>query len=159
MKIRYVFYLSLIAVAVFSCQKSSDVSKIPQIGLIYFGSTQGADSIIQNIDTGLLQFSIVDGDADLGNSATGTQKDIYIKDSRYDTGYVGYFFPTIDQSIEDPKKGIQGICTFVFTPDMLSMRYDSLHKAGDTVSLELYIVDRAGHQSNHIVTGKIYIRP
>jgi hypothetical protein len=161
MKIRYLACLLLISMAVFSCQKTNNVSKIPHIGLLYFGSGEGTDSIIVGYDTAFLQFSIVDGDADLGNDPNGSQKDIYVKDFRYDTGFAGYFFPGIDQSIEDPKKGIQGTCTFEFIPPVdLTPRADSLHMAvGDTTHLEVYIVDRAGHQSNHIVTGSIIIRP
>ncbi len=143
--------------AFFSCQKNNNVSKIPQIGLIYFGSGEGTDSMRLNFDTAFLKFSIVDGDADLG---VGTHADIFIKDFRYDTGYVGYSFPTIDQTIEDPKKGIQGTCTFEFLPDILTSRSDSLHMAtGDTTHFEVYIEDRAGNQSNHIVTGPIIMRP
>ncbi len=160
MKVRYLFFLLFISVTIFSCQKSNNVSKIPHIALLYFGSGEGTDSIRLNFDTAFLQFSIVDGDADLGNDPNGSQKDIYIKDFRYDTGFAGYFFPAIDQSIEDPKKGIQGTCTFEFTPDILTSRSDSLHMAtGDTTHFEVYIMDRAGHQSNHIVTGPIIMRP
>lgn len=158
MKIRYLIYFIIISLAIASCQKSNDVSKIPQISLMYFGP----DSIIVNVDTAFLQFSITDGDADLGNDPTGAQKDIYIKDFRtgYDTGFAGYFFPAIDKSIEDPKKGIQGICLFMFTSYILSPRTDSVHlKYGDTTHFEFYIMDRAGHQSNHITTKNIIMRP
>ena len=159
MKIRYLALLLLAAAAVFSCTKSNDVSKIPQISLIYFGSTDGRDSMVQNIDTGLLKFGIVDGDADLGNDPSGPKDDIFVNDLRFDTGYTGYHFPAIDQSIEDPKKGIQGTCTLILTPDLLAMRRDSLHLAvGDTVRFEVYVVDRAGNKSNHIVTGPFIIR-
>src|SRR4051812_35726975 len=101
MKIRYLFYFLFASVVFAACTKTNDVSKIPQISLMYFGP----DSMIINIDTPMLQFSLTDGDADLGNDPNGDLRDIYIKDFRYDTGFVGYFFPSIDVSIEDPKKG------------------------------------------------------
>ncbi len=160
MKIRHVAYLLLASVAVFSCTKSNDVSKIPQISLLYFGSGEGTDSMVLNIDTAFLEFSLVDGDGDIGNDPNGPNNDIFIKDFRYDTGYVGYHFPAVDQSIENSKKGIQGKCLFEFTPDLITTRPDSIHQAtGDTTHYEVYIVDRAGHQSNHIVTGPIIMRP
>ena len=160
MKIRHVAYLLLSSVAVFSCTKSNDVSKIPQISLLYFGSGEGTDSMVLNIDTAFLEFSLVDGDGDIGNDPNGPNNDIFIKDFRYDTGYVGYHFPAVDQSIENSKKGIQGKCLFEFTPDLITTRPDSIHQAtGDTTHYEVYIVDRAGHQSNHIVTGPIIMRP
>ncbi len=106
-----------------------------------------------------MEFSFTDGDADLGNDPTGSQKDIYIKDARYDT-FTGYFFPSIDRSIENPKKGMQGTCDFFFTPDILKSRTDTNHVLnGDTTHFEFYIVDRAGHQSNHQVTRTIIMRP
>ena len=159
MKIRYPVYILLVSLAFASCGKNN-VSNIPQISLMYFGTRTSTDSFIYKADTPFLQFSLADGDADLGNGQPGPPYDIYIKDFRFDTGYVGYFFPTIDKSIENAKKGIQGMCTFLFTEYILTPRPDSIHVAtGDTTHFELYMVDRAGHHSNHITTRNIIMRP
>ena len=162
MKFWYLFLFALLSMAIVSCQKSNDVSKIPQISLLYFGAGDGTDSVTVNKDTAFLVFTITDGDGDLGNDQSGTVYDIYIKDNRFGN-YVGYFFPDFDKSIEDPKKGLTGTCQFDFTPDLISprTRVDTANKpiTRDTTSFEFYIVDRAGHQSNHQTTGPIFMHP
>jgi hypothetical protein len=153
MIVRYVISILLVSVILASCQKN-EVSKIPQIGLTYFGP----ERIRINQDTGFMQLSLTDGDADLGNIDPGYYYDIYIKDFRYDTGYAGYYFPTIDPAIKDPTKGLTGSCLFMFTPPVLSPRPDSIHTVnGDTTHFEVYIKDKAGHESNHIITPYIIL--
>ena len=143
-----------------SCQKNT-FPKIPSISQLHFGP----DSIRVNLDTAYLQFHFTDGQADLGNDPNATtlpiKYDIYIKDFRYDTAFVGYFFPAIDHSIEDSKKGIEGTCTFLFIgPSAITPRPDSLHMLhGDTTHFEYYIQGRSGDTSNHIVTVSIIVRP
>ena len=139
-----------------ACEKNT-VSKIPAISLEYFGP----DIVKMSADTVFLEFAFTDGNADLGNDPNGTRYDIYIKDFRYDTGFVGYFFPSIDKSIEDAKKGLSGECLFeFFAPQILNARTDSIHtKYGDTTHFEFYIMDRAGDTSNHITTGSVIMFP
>ena len=151
------FLLSFFALALASCEKNT-MSKIPQIGFI----KMYLPVIRINRDVDSLIFNFQDGDADLGlKDQNGHDYDIYIKDFRFDTGYVGYFFPSdIDPEIEDPKKGVMGRCAFAFTPDILMTRTDSIHmKNGDTTHFEVYIVDRAGNHSNHIITSEIIMVP
>jgi hypothetical protein len=133
------------------------MSNIPQISYQKFYS----QVIRINKDADTLYLGVQDGDADLGIEDPNSQKyDIYIKDFRFDTGYVGYYFPTIDDEIRNPKKGLEGIIKFAFTPDILTTRTDSIHmKNGDTTHFEVYIMDRAGHQSNHIITQEIVLVP
>lgn len=134
------------------------MSKIPHIALIAF---LPQDSMQVNVDTAVIYFSLVDGDGDIGyaNPAPGDTSNIYWKDSRDSSGFVATPFPAIDVSIEDPKKGLEGKCTFFPLPQP-TPRTDSLHAAtGDTLYYEFYIVDRAGHQSNHITTHTFIVRP
>jgi len=158
MKMRYLIYFVVISFAIASCNKNN-LSNIPQISLIYFGTSTSTDSFILNIDTPFLRFNIQDGNGNLGNDPTGSQRDIYIHDYRFDT-FAGYFFPPFDQSIENPKNGITGTCTFIFLPAILTARTDSIHqKYGDTTHFALYIVDKAGHHSDTIYTKPIIMRP
>lgn len=153
MKYRGVLYLLLTSVLLSACQ-TNNMSKIPQIGLISFGPPY----IRINQDTCVLQFTIQDGDADLGNVQDGSRYDIFIKDFRFDTGYAGYYFPVIDGSIKDPDKGLIGTCYFYFTPAVLSPRTDSLHTAtGDTTYFEVYVEDKAGNKSNSFITPQVIL--
>ncbi len=158
MKIRSVFYFFILVIIFTSCQKNN-LSNVPYISLKYFGY----DTIRIKYDTLFLDFLLTDGDGDLGNDPNSNPKkyDIYIKDFRFDTGYAGYYFPQIDKSIEIPSKGISGSCLFEFySPDILNLRTDSIHtKFGDTTHFEFYIMDRAGHQSNHLITPTVYMIP
>jgi hypothetical protein len=138
-----------------SCEKN-EVSKIPQIGFLQF-----SPSIIKaGRDTAFMQFSIRDGDADLGVSPGANKYDIYIKDLRFDSAnFVGYLFPGIDPGILDPTKGITGTCTFLFIPKLLYARTDSpMHYRYDTARFEVYIMDRAGNNSNPIITDPLVMQ-
>ena len=153
-KARYIAFVLFAAMVMPSCEKNT-VSKIPQIGLM-----ASTSAITVNIDTCFIEFSIVDGDGDIGSSNNSdTSSVIYYKDSRFDSaGFTYTQFPPIDESIEDPKKGITGTCTYYPIPEPVPR--DSLHGVtGDTLTYEIYITDRAGHQSNHIITHPIIIRP
>ncbi len=137
-----------------SCEQKNQVSKIPHISLKAFGP----DSIRANYDTAYIQFSFTDGDADLSND---TLSSVYIKDKRFDSaGFVRYDFPSIDPSIEDPKKGLTGIGLVLLLNPAPVPRADSFHAIkGDTTSFEMYITDRARNESNHIITPSLIIRP
>lgn len=152
MKTRFPIFVALALLLVTGCEKS-DVSKIPQISLIAFYPT---DSMRVNVDTVYLAFNITDGDGDIGNDTTSV---IYLKDNRFeDQGFVKTPFPQIDPSIQDPTKGLQATCIF-FPEPKPTPRLDSVHMAtGDTFHYEFYIKDRAGNESNHIVTNKMIIR-
>jgi hypothetical protein len=144
--------VSLVSLFWVSCQKNT-VSKIPFIDLIAFGPDS---SIRVNLDTPFIQFHLVDGDADIG--VDDNTSAIFLLDSRFDSAYMKIPFPAIDGSIEDPKKGLEGKCTFF--PDPLPVpRDDSLHNVtGDTLYYRIFITDRAGHHSDTITTHSLIIK-
>lgn len=148
----FVMFLALAA-----CHKNT-ISKIPQIT---FESLTPDSVKAGSQDTVSITFRYVDGDADLGNRpANDTSYDVYLKDSRYDTGYVGIYLPDIASQAEDATKGMEGVCTIKQLAAFLVPRQDSLHMAtGDTLHYEMYIKDRAGHESNHITTTSFIIKP
>lgn len=135
-----------------SCEKNT-MSKIPQISLVGIAP----DFVKANLDTAVIAFNFTDGDADLGNSSTSL---VFVKDKRYDTGYVRYVFPRIESAVEDPKKGMTGTAyVFLLDPPVVP-RADSVHMVlGDTTFFEVYVTDRAGHESNHIITKDILLKP
>ena len=148
---RYIAAFLLMGLLFCGCAKNS-VSKIPQISLNVF---LPMDSMRVNLDTVLLDFNLTDGDGDIGNnSASG----IYYLDSRYPGGgFLRADFPAIDPSIEDPKKGLQGSCLFYPIPQP-TPRTDTLHPTRDTFHYEFYVTDRAGHESNHVITHDLIIK-
>jgi hypothetical protein len=151
----YVAVAVCLVIAFGSCKHSTPLSDIPSIRLV----SMTPDSVrAGSQDTVYITFSLADGDADLGNDPNGTVYDIYMKDSRVDT-FQGYFFPTISSDVTDAGKGVEGTCVFKQLAAFLVPR-DSLHMiTGDTLFYEIYIKDKAQHESNHITTPKLYIRP
>jgi hypothetical protein len=154
--IRITLFLLLIVVGFSACDKEA-VSKIPNISL---ASINPSDPPIVRafVDSVFITFRFTDGDADIARTPSDTMSAIYIKDSRNDsTGFEKISFPSIDVAIEDPKKGIQGTCTFWL--DNLAPRSDSIHtRFGDTLFYIFYITDRAGNRSDTIVTPQIIVR-
>lgn len=153
MKFRLPAVLGLFLLGAFAACNKNSASKIPVITLTAFRP----DSMHVNVDTTFIEFTIVDGDADIGNDTVSV---IHLKDSRFDSaGFVKTPFPTIDTRVEDAKKGMTAQCIFIPVPQP-TPRLDSLHMAtGDTLTYEFYITDRARHQSNHIITHPLIIRP
>jgi len=154
MKRMVFFMVALMLLAFAACHKNS-MSKIPKIALV--SMTPDSVRAGNSFDTVFIIFHLQDGDADLGNDQSGTKYDIYMKDSRNDS-VQGYFFPPIDQKIENPQYGIQGYCTFKLQGAFLIPRSDHI-LTGDTVHYDIYIKDRAQNESNHITTPDIYIKP
>lgn len=151
MNFRSIGLLAFLSLTLLSCEKNT-VSKIPLISLTGFEPQSGYIHV--NVDTAFIRFTLIDGDADIAGDSSSS---IHFRDSRYD-----YFttnpFPTIDPSIEDPKKGLEGICDFYPFPQPIP-RLDSLHRTtGDTLYYEIYITDRAGHESNHLITPTFVIK-
>jgi hypothetical protein len=156
MRVAHLVIIALLVISFSACTKNT-TSKIPFISLKFFGFRDGTLIGKVNKDTAFLQFDLADGDADLGRD---DRNDIYVQDNRFPGTYTPYAFPVIDPVALDPKKGVEGTCTFIFTPDLITPRTDSLHKAvGDTMSFNVYIVDKAGHNSDTIVTPSIVVHP
>lgn len=138
-----------------SCTKNTN-SKIPHIALKYFGPSSGVGLVVRQRDTATLQFSIVDGDADLGRD---NGDDIWIRDTRFpNTPFQYYPFPQISRDIEDPKKGLEAECLF-YLPPMAPPRQDTAHQLHDTAAYEVYIMDRAGNVSNTMLTNEVIVTP
>jgi hypothetical protein len=112
-------------------------------------------------DTAYLTFNFQDGDGDLGNDITQGVYDVYLRDLR-DSAFplLRFPFPTIPDEARDPINGIKGTGSIALLGIDLIPRQDTIHKyQGDTVIYDMWIVDRAQHQSNIIRTTPLYIRP
>jgi len=147
--------LALTSALISACSTGSGVSNIPHIVL----TAMSADSIVAGADTLYIQFSIIDGDGDIGATTTDTSSAIYFEDSRFDTGYFENQFPIVDPSVEISSKGLQGTCTFAPFPPPIP-RSDTNHaKHGDTLYYRIFITDRAKHHSDTITTPQVIVRP
>lgn len=140
-----------------SCKKKDAGNPVPEIKFIDMTpqSLRGGGSE----DTLFLSFRFSDADGDLGNPYTGGNYDIYLIDSR-DSMEAGYYFPEIPDEYRDPYSGMKGTTTLILPGTYILPRQDSLHLLlGDTLQYEVYIKDRAGHESNRFTTPVIYLTP
>ena len=134
------------------------LSPIPFIDSVYFGPDSVRAAVIE--DTAILIFNFTDGDADLGNDPNGANYDVFLKDTKDTARHLEFFFPNIPNELRDPDYGMKGTCQILLPSAFLPPRPDSLHMTtGDTVTFEYYIKDQAGHESNHLTTGRLLIRP
>jgi hypothetical protein len=138
-----------------SCKKTKNNNTNPVITL------QGLDSntVVSGAsnDTVFIRFQVVDGDGDIAHDKVGSgDHDIYITDSR--TGEVlPYWYPDIPSGSINPEEGVNAFVTLRVLAAFISTRLD--HPLGDTLTYDLYVKDKAGHQSNVITTPKVYILP
>ena len=105
----------------------------------------GRDSII-------VSFDFTDGDGDLGTEDGDTLISAFMVDRR--TGFpYSYQIPFITP--KGTTKAISGTIWITVLPDNFSCRPN--RPVLDTISYEIYIVDRAGHESNRIVTPDVVL--
>ncbi len=151
----YLVFIALLFTGFVACKKESSKSKVPKITF---------QSLVPNTvksgssrDTIGISFKFEDGDADLGNDRGSANFDIFLTDIRDTTQVFKYFLPEIPEQMKDPSKGLEGSATVVLQAAFLVL--DSLHKNGDTLHYELYIKDKAGNESNRLITPDIYVKP
>lgn len=145
---RYFFFILFSLMLVAGCINKPNFSVIPAITYEGVNSTfvvSGQDSLIFQID-------FEDGDGDLGSDNADTTVNAFMIDSR--TGFpVSYKIPYI--SPKGTTEAISGSIWFTLVPFAIACRPD--HPDMDTVTYQIYIVDRAGNESNRVFTDQIII--
>ncbi|MEL6625663.1 MAG: hypothetical protein AAFQ83_20880 [Bacteroidota bacterium] len=119
------------------------LSPIPQISLIDISPTS-----VQALDDEIrFEVQYQDGDGDLGSSDDA--KNLFIQDVRIDNPHAFHLQQLAPDEANVP---IQG--TFVVT---LPFTILTDNAAEQNVSFEIYVVDRAGNQSNILTTPEIVV--
>ena len=110
-------------------------------------------------DSTLLVISFMDGDGDIGNEDSVS---IFLIDNRDNFELPGFKIPFIGE--QGVGKGISGeisivlpttCCTF---PNGVAPCQPSEEFPRDTLTYDLFIIDRAGNASNRITTEPIFLR-
>ncbi len=161
---RFNALILLVVVLIWGCVDPPDYPDAPVIkfeGLSKQIMKQGSE----NQDTMIVRFSFTDGDGDLGATSSPTDPvdpNVFLIDSR--DGYEGNQFqiPFIPEA--GAGNGISGTIDLkvynsccIFTDGTIPCG-TSPTKTMDTLFYTLYIKDRAGHRSNDIQVGPIYLR-
>lgn len=147
------FISALCLILMHSCVNSPDFTTEPKIEFLEFEK----DTVAQQ-EAFTYKFRFEDGDGDLGEAETSN---IFLIDLRQnDLEMSG--FPKIPE--QGAGNGVEGVATINFNGECCV--YDvgppcdwaPNSKILDTVVYELYIVDRAGNESNRVKTDTLYIR-
>lgn len=157
---RYLLVILFSNIVLWSCSTPPDYPDEPVITFERISKDTLRQSDL-NIDSLFLTFSYTDGDGDLGFSDSDTSQSIFVIDSR--TGFIQdrYKLPEIPD--QGTANGIFGevklmlyttCCLFPqgIPPCSRPQAYPT-----DTVTFEVYMVDRAGNHSNTITTPPIIL--
>ncbi len=152
---------TLLFILVLSCTQPPDYPDEP---VITFERTS-RDSMIQgsqNQDSITIHFSYTDGDGDLGNE--DETFDVFVRDSRFpELDYATFILPFIPP--RGTGNGISGEVSLVvftscciFPPGTFPACDNPAEFPRDTLQFEIFILDRSGNESNHIMTDDIILR-
>lgn len=155
-----VFYITpfivLCLVGIYSCIDSPDFSISPTISFIGFET----DTVQQESLT-TFKFSFQDGDGDLGSDQ---EPNVFLLDLRQE-GAVAEPFVLAKLPVEGSGNGVEGVATIQYQATRciypngktgLENWQDGFQEY-DPVVYELYIVDRAGNESNRVITDTLYL--
>lgn len=148
----------VISLFIGGCAKAPNYSPIPEL------TFQGLDKVELkqgefNTDSLLIQVAFKDGDGDIGTTGETEEPNLIIVDSRTNQNYASYKVPPIP--LQGANNGIEGImlikiystcCRF---PDGTPPCLAPPKFPTDILSLDLYLVDKAGNKSNVIKTAEI----
>lgn len=136
-----VLFSLLIIVLLSSCKK--DVDNTPKISMIGTSSTSVTEGRAVTIS-----ISYIDGDGDLGEN-TSNATNLYLTDTRVN---VVYKYRIQQLAPAGESIGIKGSLNVVVNGLTITDGSTS-----QNVSYSVYVVDRAGHQSNSVMTSVINI--
>ena len=157
------FYSFLILTAtslIFACTSPPDYPLEPIITYQSITTNTINQSAIQ-ADSAVITIAFTDGDGDLGNEQMDSVN-IFVIDNRINFQQPGFVIPFIGQ--QGVGKGISGEISFTAPPNCCIYPngtppcQPSVDFPIDTVTYDIYIVDRAGNESNRVTTEPIFIR-
>jgi len=154
----YPLFFGILYLTLYACANPPDYPIEPVIE--YKRITKNRlDQSAFNADSTLITIGFTDGDGDIGNEDSVS---IFIIDNRTDFEQPGFKIPYIGE--QGVGKGISGEISFVlFTScciyeNGLTPCEPSTDFPLDTLSYDIYIIDRAGNASNRITTEPLFIR-
>ena len=150
-KLKVLFWLTLILSGWIACKDEVQTSDIPTIKYL------STNKIIMrqgdlNQDSIWLNFSFSDGDGDLGFGSSSGNQDIFLIDTRTNQLQDAFKIPDLPEAGGKPISGNASILIFTtccLFPNNIPPCSNPTQFPVDSIRYELYIKDRAGHESNH----------
>lgn len=162
MKINFLLF-GFIILTIAACVRPPDYPIEPQIKFTSLSKNTMRQGQLGTEDSLFVTFSFTDGDGDLGtadsNKDTSKILNIFLTDKRDNKPAERFRIPYIPE--QGAGNGISGdIRLLLFTTccNVLPPCEASTTKPIDTLVYEIYIKDRAGHESNRIQTAPIYLQ-
>lgn len=156
--IRLAFFIVL--GSILSCIRPPDYSDVPALEFRSVSKTAIKQGLV-NVDSFVLVLFFTDGDGDFGSDATSNELNIFMKDNR--TGEVFRDFKAPLVPTQGANNGISGTisvlisstcCIYPPSSGIPPCSVDSSFPSND-LTLDIYIKDRAGNQSNTVTTSVI----
>jgi len=155
-----IYLFGILSIILASCVGAPDFSDIPEIEFVGFSNNSMVQNSL-NTDSTFVRFTFTDGDGDIGFDETTIEQNIFIIDNRTGDQYEAFKAPTIPE--QGASKGISGDVTVrLFTtcclfPDNIPPCESPRQFPTDTLTLDIFIVDREGNESNTITTTPIVL--
>lgn len=159
--VRWIFYFCSLILFALACNKVDPISPVPTLEFVSLSK----DTIIQGRqvnDSLTITLNFEDGDGDIGFDDNAAN--IFIRDSR-DNFVKEYASPVIP--ISGAANGVSGeIRILITTLFNVCCIYDTgqdpctpgTNQKFNELTYTIYIVDRAGNQSNEVTTSNIFLR-
>jgi hypothetical protein len=161
---RLILALGILTAIVCACVKTEPVSPVPKITFISFQLFDGIDSLLLNkIKIGILEFSFIDGDADIGivtpvdtNMPNTYNYNVFlIPFKKIDGNYIKLKVDSTDKLNPPPYYRIEHDTKFdrigqdktIKGTIKINIEYFII-PSYDTMKYDFYILDRAMHKSN-----------
>ena len=159
MQIKILLFSTLV-VAFAACISPPDYPIQPEIKFLGLSKNVMRQGLLGIEDSLFLSFSFTDGDGDLGSLGQGKDSvNIFLTDKRTNQPSERFRIPYVPE--QGAGNGISGdIRLLLFTTccNVLPPCEASTTKPIDTLIYEIFIKDRAGHESNKILTAPIYLQ-
>jgi hypothetical protein len=144
----------------FSCTVGPKYSITPELSFIGFSKSSMKQGNL-NQDSVSLFINFKDGDGDIGSFENDSKINLFVIDNRTKSSYDNFKIPAIP--LKGANNGVDGkitvnlyntCCKFPenIPPCVVSSKYPS-----NELSLDIYLVDRAGNKSNVITTSKLQL--
>ena len=152
----------VILVGLVSCTDAPDFDDTPSLTFNGIANATFAQSI--DVDTAFINFTITDANGDIGQNSSG-EPTVFMTDERDGFELQPFTLPKISE--QGTGKGITADVTLLFRvvkgdlccrfPDGTGGCIESTEYPVDSLFYDMYVMDHAGHESNHVRVGPIYL--
>jgi len=155
---KFLFLLCMVSACLYNCASAPDLSPIPTLEFVSV-SKESMEQGSFNQDSLTLTLNFTDGDGDIGGLNGDISQNLFVIDNRIDTIADPFVIPTIpEQGVNNGIRGqikLRMYTTCCLIPGIPACSPSAPDFPFDEVSFDVYMVDRAGNQSNTVTTSMI----